>query len=449
MEAAKLVLGLNLWFIFQLNLLVFAADGYSRNDFPPGFVFGASASAYQYEGAANKDGRTPSIWDTFADAGNMHGANGDIACDGYHKYKEDVQLMVDIGLDAYRFSISWSRLIPNGRGPVNMKGLQYYNNFINELIRNGIQPHVTLHHVDLPQALEDEYGGWVDRKIVRDFTAYADVCFKEFGDRVLHWTTLNEANVFVLGGYDLGFLPPQRCSASLPFNCSKGNSSTEPYIAAHNMLLAHAAVAKLYKEKYQDKQHGLIGLNLFAYWYVPLTNSTKDIIAAQRAKDFYIGWFINPLLYGDYPRSMRETAGSRMPAFTNSESEQVKGSLDFIGLNFYLTMSVKDQPSSLEIEHRDFTADMALELIPFQYNASTFEFAVIPWGLERLLEYLKDVYGNPPIYIHENGLSLEKVILSAMLLIIRFVGFSYSSSSFDVRCLNVLFFGQSNMIACS
>ncbi|WRX33948.1 Glycoside hydrolase family 1 - like 10 [Theobroma cacao] len=267
--------------------------------------------------------------------------------------QEDVQLMVDIGLDAYRFSISWSRLIPNGRGPVNMKGLQYYNNLIDELIRNGIQPHVTLHHADLPLALEDE----------RDFTSYADVCFREFGDRVLHWTTLNEGNVFVLGGYDLGFQPPRRCSATLPLNCSKGNSSTKPYMAAHNILLAHAAVAKLYKKKYQDKQHGLIGLNLFNYWFVPLTNTTEDIIAAQRANDFYVGWFMHPLVYGDYPSLMKKTAGSRMPAFTNIESNQVKGSFDFIGLNYYLTMYVKDQPSSLEMEQRDVVADMAIELM--------------------------------------------------------------------------------------
>ncbi|GAV58299.1 Glyco_hydro_1 domain-containing protein [Cephalotus follicularis] len=159
--------------------------------------------------------------------------------------------MVDTGLEAYRFSISWSRLIPNGRGPVNPKGLQYYNNLINELISHGIQPHVTLYHFDLPQTLEDEYQGWLSRKIVKDFTDYANVCFKEFGDRVLHWTTVNEPNVLVLGGYDLGFFPPGRCSSSaFGLNCSRGNSSTEPYLAAHNILLAHASVARLYKNKY-------------------------------------------------------------------------------------------------------------------------------------------------------------------------------------------------------
>ncbi|KAL1168345.1 hypothetical protein V6Z11_A05G076600 [Gossypium hirsutum] len=311
--------------------------------------------------------------------------------------------MVDTGLEAYRFSISWSRLIPNGRGPVNVKGLQYYNNLINELIKNGIEPHATLHHYDLPQTLEDEYGGWLNRGIVKDFTAYADICFREFGDRVLYWTTVNEANVFVLGGYDLGFVPPQRCSAPSPFNCSKGNSSTEPYLAAHNILLAHAAVANLYKKKYQEKQHGLVGFNLFNYWFVPLTNTTEDIIAVQRANDFYFGWFMHPLVYGDYPRSMKENAGSRLPAFTSSESKQVKGSFDFIGLNFYNAMSVKDQPSSLEMEHRDPAADMAIELIPFPHNESKFEFSVTPWALKGLLEYVKEAYGNTPIYIHENG----------------------------------------------
>ncbi|KAL7186716.1 hypothetical protein ACSBR2_028444 [Camellia fascicularis] len=158
--------------------------------------------------------------------------------------------MVETGLEAYRFSISWLRLIPNGRGPVNPKGLEYYNNLINELVKHGIQPHATM-HIDVPQVLEDEYGGWLSRKMVGDFIAYAEVCFREFGDRVLHWTTVNEGNVFVIGGYDIGGIPPQRCSAPFGINCSKGNSSTEPYIAAHHILLAHSSAARLYKQKYQ------------------------------------------------------------------------------------------------------------------------------------------------------------------------------------------------------
>ncbi|XP_031279789.1 beta-glucosidase 11-like [Pistacia vera] len=400
-----------LFLIFFIILVVKSVDcgnQFSRDDFPADFVFGSGTSAYQVEGAAAEDGRTPSIWDTFAHSGITHGANGDVACDHYHKYKEDVQLMVDTGLEAYRFSISWSRLIPNGRGPVNPKGLQYYNNLINELISHEIQPHVTLHHSDLPQALEDEYGGWLNRKIVKDFTAYADVCFRNFGDRVSYWTTVNEANVFVLGGYDIGFLPPARCSFPFGVNCSRGNSSSEPYIVAHHILLAHAAAARLYNKKYKEKQHGFLGLNLFAYWFVPFRNTTEDAIATKRANDFYLGWFLNPLVSGEYPITMKKNAGSRMPDFTNLESKQIKGSFDFLGVNFYNTLYVKDNSDSLKKEHRDVDADMAVELIPMLDNSSTVEFPVTPWGLQGVLEYFKQVYGNPPVYIHENGQRMQR-----------------------------------------
>ncbi|KAI7992325.1 putative beta-glucosidase 23 [Camellia lanceoleosa] len=301
-------------------------SNFSRHDFPlpPHFVFGSGTSAYQVEGAAFEDGRTFSIWDTFAHAGN-EGATGDIACDSYHKYKEDIQLMVETGLEAYRFSISLPRLIPNGRGAVNPKGLEYYNNLINELIRHGIQPHATLVHYDLPQALEDEYGGCLSPKFVKDFMAYTEVCFREFGNRVLYWTTFNEVNVFVLGGYDVGITPPKRCSFPFGINCSKGNSSSEPYIVAHNILLAHASAANLYKKKYQGRQQGFIGINVFAYWYIPSTDATEDVIATQRANDFYIGWIINPLVFGDYPKIVKKNAGSRIQEFTKVESKLVKG----------------------------------------------------------------------------------------------------------------------------
>ncbi|GMN47077.1 hypothetical protein TIFTF001_016261 [Ficus carica] len=336
----------------------------SRDDFPSGFVFGAASSAYQMEGAAEEDGRTPSIWDTFAHSGYMNGATGDIACDVYHKYKEDVQLMAETGLEAFRFSISWSRLIPNGRGPINPKGLQFYNNFINELVSHGIEPHVTLHHVDLPQVLEDEYGGWISRKIVKDFTDYADVCFREFGDRVKHWTTINEVNVFALGGYDSGSIPPKRCSRPFGYTeCSTGNSSTEPYIAAHHMLLAHASAARLYEKNYKDKQHGFIGINIFSYYLVPLTDSIEDEIATQRANEFFIGWICSPLIFGDYPDVMKKNAGSRIPAFTVQESDDIRGSFDFLGLNYYLALYAEDKSSTLQLENRNVFADMAAQLL--------------------------------------------------------------------------------------
>ncbi|RZC75617.1 hypothetical protein C5167_051095 [Papaver somniferum] len=328
-------------------------------------------------------------------------STGDISTDQYHRYKEDVQLMVDTGLEAYRFSISWPRLIPNGRGPVNPKGLEYYNNLINELISHGIQAHVTLFHYDLPQPLEDEYGGW------KDFTAYAEICFKEFGDRVSTWTTINEPNVFVLGAYDLGFLPPQRCSSPFGFfNCTDGNSTTEPYLVAHNIMIAHASVTRLYKTKYQAKQHGLIGINLFAYGFSPLTNSVEDVAATQRASDFYMGWFAAPLVFGDYPETMKRNAGSRLPSFTSYEAKLVKGSCDFFGLNHYASYNVKDNSESLKIQQRDLSMDMAAQFISNWSGKGKVlpdEFPVMPSGLQGVLEYFKQDYGNPPIYIHENG----------------------------------------------
>ncbi|GAV66941.1 Glyco_hydro_1 domain-containing protein [Cephalotus follicularis] len=388
--------------LLSLAVEVLGTDKYTRDDFPPGFVFGSGTSAYQVEGAANEDGRTPSIWDTYAHAGYANGDTGDVACDGYHKYKEDVQLMVDTGLDAYRFSISWSRLIPNGRGPVNPKGLQYYNNLIDELIGQGIQPHVTLQNYDLPQALEDEYGGWLNRKIVKDFTAYADVCFREFGDRVSYWTTVNEPNVFAIGGYDLGIAPPKYCSPPFGLNCSRGNSSSEPYIAVHYLLLAHASTARLYRKRYQGKQHGFIGVSVYAYGFVPLTNSMEDVSATQRAQDFIIGCVAHPLVFGDYPSIMKKNVGSRLPAFTDHESELVKGSTDFLAVIHYITFSIKDNSGSLEFKQRDFNMDMAAKIIIERDNSS--EGLLKPWGLQGVLEYFKQVYGNPPIYIYENGL---------------------------------------------
>ncbi|KAL3530014.1 hypothetical protein ACH5RR_009336 [Cinchona calisaya] len=397
-----LVLPISLQF---MAIMVSGVDNFTRSDFPADFVFGASTSAYQVEGAVSGDGRAPSIWDTFVhgNAEYYNGATGDIACDEYHKYKEDIQHMVDTGLEAYRFSISWSRLIPYGRGPVNPKGLEYYNNLIDELILYGIQPHITLYHMDTPQALEDEYEGWLSQNMVRDFTAYADVCFKEFGDRVLHWTTLNEANSFAIGAYDNALLPPGRCSLPFGRTCTKGNSSTEPYVAAHNMLLAHSSVVKLYNRKYQAAQHGFVGLNIFAPWFLPYTKASEDVIAAQRALEFYIGWFLHPLVFGDYPDLIKKNAGTKIPVLTPHESKLVKGSFDFIGLNHYATFYVKDNSSSLKMETRDVNGDMAARIYFEPGDSSPDQDNGTSSGIYEVLEYLKKAYANPPTYIHENG----------------------------------------------
>ncbi|CAA7049798.1 unnamed protein product [Microthlaspi erraticum] len=328
---------------------------YSRKDFPEGFAFGAGASAYQWEGAVNEDGRKPSVWDTLVHSRNI--SNGDITCDGYHKYKEDVQLMVETGLNAFRFSISWSRLIPNGRGHVNPKGLQFYKNFIQQLVNHGIEPHVTLYHDDHPQSIEDEYGGWLNRRMIKDFTAYADVCFREFGSNVKFWTTINEANIFSVGGYSNGLTPPGRCS---PPGCSSGNSSTEPYIVGHNLLLAHATVSRLYKQKYKDIQGGSVGISVYTLAFKPSTSSKDDELALQRAKAFYFGWILGPLTFGDYPDEMKTAVGSRLPVFSEEESEQVKGSSDFIGIMQYIAATVTNMKS--KPSRPDFDSDIGASI---------------------------------------------------------------------------------------
>ncbi|KAL6275270.1 hypothetical protein ACE6H2_018871 [Prunus campanulata] len=382
----------------------------------PGFTFGAATAAYQLEGAANIDGRGPSVWDNFT---HEHpekitdGSNGDVAIDQYHRYKEDVAIMKDMGLDAYRFSISWSRLLPNGTlsGGINKKGIEYYNNLTNELLRNGIEPLVTLFHWDVPQALVDEYGGLLSPRIVDDFQAYADLCYKEFGDRVKHWTTLNEPYTISNHGYTIGIHAPGRCSDWYNPKCLGGDSGTEPYLVTHNLLLAHAAAVKLYREKYQVCQNGVIGITVVSHWFEPASESQQDKDAAFQALDFMYGWFMDPLTRGDYPQTMRSIVGARLPNFTKEQSKSLSGSYDYIGVNYYSARyasayhkdySVPTPPSYLTDVYVNVTSD--LNGVPIGPRAASDWLYVYPKGLYDLVLYTKEKYNDPIMYITENGM---------------------------------------------
>ncbi|XP_037442612.1 beta-glucosidase 32-like isoform X1 [Triticum dicoccoides] len=404
--------------LFPVAVALFAAAAFAprhasaltRHDFPEGFVFGAGTSAYQVEGAVEEDGRKPSIWDTFTHQGYSYNkSTADVSADQYHHYKDDVKLMHEMGLDAYRFSIAWPRLIPDGRGEINPKGLEYYNNLIDELIRHGIQPHVTIYHLDLPQSLQDEYNGLLSPRFIDDYTAYAEACFESFGDRVKHWVTVNEPNIETIGGFDNGRLPPQRCSHPFGENCTRGDSTTEPYVAAHHLLLAHASAVRLYRDKYQATQRGQIGITLLGWWHEPATNSSQDAAAATRMNDFHIGWpslhrFMHPLVYGDYPTVMRSRAGARLPNLTAEQSKKLRGAFDFIGFNHYLVVRARADDSAFNLKQRDYYADASAIADPFEdIQAGGLEYA--PWALGKLLDHLKLKYGNPPILIHENGYS--------------------------------------------
>ncbi|XP_058729971.1 cyanogenic beta-glucosidase-like [Vicia villosa] len=335
--------------------------------------------------------------------------------------------MKDLNMDAYRFSISWSRVLPKGKlsGGLNPEGIKYYNNLIDELLANGLQPYVTLFHWDVPQALEDEYGGLLGRQnIIYDFRDYAELCYKEFGDRVKHWITLNEPYSVSTNAYVYGKFAPGRCSDWLKLNCTGGDSGTEPYLAAHNLLLAHSAAANLYKTKYKSSQHGIVGITLISHWPVPATTAKADVDAAQRFLDFIFGWFMDPLTRGEYPRSMRNLVEKRLPKFSREESRELKGSFDFLGLNYYTSYYVADAPHLRNARPAKQTD--SLINVTFEYNgkplgpmSASSWLCIYPRGFRQLLLYVKNKYNNPLIYITENGrdefndptLSLEESLL--------------------------------------
>lgn len=386
----------------------------SRSDFPHSFVFGAATAAYQVEGATAEDGRGPSIWDTFTRLPNKiaDGKNGDIATDQYHRYEEDINLMQQIGFDSYRFSISWSRIFPDGLSTsLNKEGIAYYNRLIDALLSKGIKPFVTLYHWDLPQALQDTIGGWLNPDIVKHFAVFAETCFNEFGDRVKDWVTLNEPLRFSFFGYGIGIHAPGRTSNRA--RSAEGDSSIEPYQVGHNALLAHATAVDIYNKKFKGKQGGIIGITVDSEWGEPLTSSKEDIEAAQRHLEFHIGWFLDPIFFGDYPSSMRQAAGDRLPKFTPDEQALLKNSLDFVGLNHYTTRYIVPADPNPKAIYGGWFDDIKTRRIaeidgkPIGDKGASHWMYIVPWGFRKLVNWVTERYDRPPIYITENGMDDE------------------------------------------
>ena len=373
--------------------------------FPDGFVWGSATSSYQIEGAWLAGGKGLHIWDTFSHTPGRvaRGENGDRACDHYHRYREDVAMMAKMGLKAYRFSIAWSRIQPDGKGPANPEGVAFYSDLIDELLAHGIEPWITLHHWDLPLALQTEEDGWLNPQLSHYFADYARLCFAAFGDRVSNWITMNESWVMaILGYYDGVFAPGRR-------------SDREPYRVAHHLILGHARAADVYHREFQPRQGGQIGMTNNCDWRHPKTDTPADRAAAQRSLEFFLGWFADPLYRGDYPQVMKDRLGDRLPEFTAAEKALVKGSSDFFGLNHYNTMYASDVPEGEHVDNYVYanggiyedqyvalTADPAWTLTDMQWP-------VVPWGLRELLLWISERYDAPPIYITENGCATPDV----------------------------------------
>ncbi|KAK9511659.1 hypothetical protein O3M35_000278 [Rhynocoris fuscipes] len=376
-----------------------------ENEFPEGFLFGIATSAYQIEGAWNEGGRGESMWDRILHEKPEMSAdrsNGDVACDSYHLYKEDVKLIKDIGFDFYRFSVSWSRILPNGKvDNINEEGINYYNNLIDEIISNGILPMITIYHWDLPQTLQEE-GGWLNRKIVQYFEDYARVLFKHFGDRVKMWITINEPGHVARGYGDTMFAP------------ADDRHGTADYQVAHNILLAHAHAYRLYQKEFKDQQNGQISIALDSPFFFPATDSPEDQDAAEVAILFHLGWFADPIFSkdGDYPAIMRQKiddnskaeglAKSRLPSFTNEEIELIKGSCDFFAFQHYTSIEAK---FGVEGREPSIERDRGVSLSSnSNWPSSSVRWVkIVPEGMRAVLNWINLRYDNPPLFITENG----------------------------------------------
>jgi beta-glucosidase len=345
--------------------------------FPSNFVWGSATASYQIEGAAFEDGKGPSIWDRFSHTPGKvkNGDTGDVACDHYHRYLEDVEIMRTLGLQAYRFSISWPRILPQGDGAVNQAGLDFYDRLVDALLAAGIAPMVTLYHWDLPQALQDRQGGWASRAIVQQFAHYADVVSRCLGDRVKHWATLNEPHVVAVLGYERGIHAP---------------GLTDPVMAAqvsHHLLLAHGtAVPILRANAGPDAQIGIV--NNQGYFDTPPGASEKD--RAQRdLVDAHVNRvFMDPIFHGRYPAALQDAPGFAEMLIQPGDWEIIQTPIDFVGINYYSRRLI-GQDRNPDAEH------------------TTMDWEVYPDGLYQTLMRIHQEDRPRAIYITENGAAFE------------------------------------------
>ena len=357
--------------------------------FPENFTWGAATSSYQIEGAWNADGKGESIWDRFSHMPGKvdNGDTGDVACDHYHRWHEDVALMKEMGLKAYRFSIAWPRILPTGRGEVNQAGLDFYNRLVDVLLEADIEPWVTLYHWDLPQFLQD-CGGWPARLSVDAFVEYADVISRALGDRVKNWITLNEPFVSAMVGYLDGRHAPGI------------KDQHQALAASHHLLLSHGLVVPVLR---QNSPGAKVGITLNMGPQMPASNSQADHTRATWMDGFINRWYLDPLVGRGYPQDMVNSFGDAMDFVQPGDMETVAVPVDFVGVNYYTRRIVRsDVLSEAENEPRTiFPNDEHTEM----------GWEVYPEGLYLTLKRLHFDYAFPAIYITENGAAFKEQVV--------------------------------------
>jgi beta-glucosidase len=353
--------------------------------FPPDFVWGAATASYQVEGAAREDGRSESIWDRFCRTPGKvrNGDTGDVACDHYHRYKEDIELMRALGLRAYRFSIAWPRILPNGRGPVNARGLDFYDRLVDELLAGGIQPYATLYHWDLPQTLEDQ-GGWPNREAVEAFVEYTEAVVRRLGDRVRYWITHNEPWVAAWLGYGWGIHAPGRTGEAAAL------------AAAHHLLLSHGRAVGVLR---RDCPGAQIGITLNLAPAHPASASQQDQEAARTADGINNRWFLDPIFRGEYPADTADALAAYMPDIHADDFRTIAAPIDFLGVNYYNRQIVRAGPETGYPTH----------VRPESGTFTDMNWEVYPEAFYELLTRLQREYTPGRLFVTENGAAYDDV----------------------------------------
>jgi len=348
--------------------------------FPPGFLWGAATAAYQVEGSSTADGAGMSIWDRFAHTPGLikDGDTGDVACDQYRLYRQDVALMAELGLQAYRFSVSWSRVLPEGRGATNPAGLDYYDRLVDALLEKGIEPLLTLYHWDLPAALDDR-GGWLNPDVADWFADYASLIYAKLDGRVKTWATLNEPWVITDGGYLHGALAPGH------------ENLFEAPIASHNLMRAHGAAVKAYRAEGKHR----IGLVVNIEPKYPASNDAADLAAVRRADAYMNRQYLDPVFFGRYPEEMAEIFGEAWPTWPAEDYALIAQPIDWLGVNYYTRGVTAHDPSDWPLKTK------AVRQAQATYTETGWE--VFPQGLTGALLWVKERYGDIPLMVTENG----------------------------------------------